>query len=199
MRDRAESWIDSCVENDGSFSSYQVWVNEDGEFRLYLGFATSADIANKIEWISGDVFVVSETIDKDDILSLLPAERLGDRERHRIPIEQDTPSGDSVAADIRTDIRSERKHPTKKPAWGSEKSSLLFEQWVEESDVPDISKNAREDANEEISDQLGVDMNKYSDHIGNVVVKLEETEQRLCLMNLVILIGQWNLVILLLI
>lgn len=152
----------------------QVWAEVNGDWKVYFALGTTQSLDESVFEVRDDCFVAIDSVSLGDLVTLVPEESTDRVDRFESILDHCTPGGEEVGGEIQGDVRMERAFPNDDLRWGSSRPSLEFEHWVREDDIPELSGEQRTEAHEIVEDQLGVDLNRYHDHWGNLVVQLED-------------------------
>jgi hypothetical protein len=136
--------------------------------------STTQSLDKAVYEVREDCFVAIDPISLDDMISMVPDDSTDRVNRFESIFDRSAPSGDEVRDRLRGDVRMERAFSTDELRWGSSRPALEFEHWVREDDIPEISDKQRTEAYEVVEDEIGVDLNRYHDHWGNLVIQIED-------------------------
>jgi hypothetical protein len=174
MREIAERWIDDCVEGGTEGSMLQVWAEVDGDWRMYFALGTTQCLEDSVHELRDDCFLAVDPVSLGDLVSLVPENSTDRVDRYRSTFERSAPDEEQISDRLHGDVRMERAYPNDDLRWGSSRPALELEHWVRESDIPELSNEQRTEVHRVVEEEIGVDLTRYNDHLGNLVIQLED-------------------------
>ncbi|CAP15099.1 MULTISPECIES: hypothetical protein [Halobacteriales] len=174
MRGIAESWIDECVEDSAEGSMLQVWAEVDGDWRVYFALGTTQSLDETVHEVRQDCFVAVDPVPLSDLLTLIPVDPTDRVDRFESTLERSTPDDEQVIDQLQGDVRMERVYPNDDLQWGSTRPALQFEHWVREDEIPELSDDQQAKAHEIVEEEIGVDLTRYHDYWGSLVIQFED-------------------------
>lgn len=178
MTTQIQQWIQERLKSDSVLSYLQVWVNTADSWEHYFSLLTTCSIPEKeIRGQQDRYYVVCETNSLDIVDGYLPLEETSLSTPARIT---ETALGDVEYQSSRGgDIRIERSYSGDQDQWGTDRSAIRVEGWVEEPDVPTCPTEVRNELHGVINVLSDIDLDKHPDYRGNLLLVLEDQRVKL--------------------
>jgi hypothetical protein len=178
MTTQIQQWIEDRLKSDPMLSYLQVWVSTADGWEHYFSLLTTCSIPEEeIRDQQDRYYVVCETRPVDIVDGYLPSEETSLSSPAQIT---ETALGDvEYQSSRRGDLRIERTYSGDQKQWGTDRSAIRVEGWVEESDVPTCSTEVRNEVHSAINEFSDIDLDKHPDYRGNLLLVLEDQRMKL--------------------
>jgi len=178
MANQVQQWIEERVKSNSMLSYLQAWVSTEGGWEHYFSVLTTCSMPEETILDQQDrYYVVCETRPLNAVHDYLPPEETSLSRPAQIT---ETALGDvEYQSSRRGDIRIERTYSGYQNRWGTDRSALRVEGWVEESSVPTCSTEVQNELHKEINELSDIDLDKHPDYRGNILLILEDQRIKL--------------------
>lgn len=172
MQDVVERAIEEYHIDGQDGTVVSAYVHDDGEMTHYFTLITTRSIPEFEHEPTSSTKIECTHVPIDQSPFLVPNEREVESAGRELSVE--LTNGSTWEHSFRSDVRMLRRTSAEMSAWGSEFPALCFEHWAEGQYVPDASPSDKEAIAASLLDRSGIELEKYPDYAGNVLVVLED-------------------------